>query len=321
LETFIKIALNSGVSQVTVSSNGLQLLKDKKLREVFKQTRTIAALQFDGFSPSASSFFRGIDLTAQKLELIKILETEDIAYSLVVTAAKGINYDEIPEIADFFFQSRALSLMFQPIVFTGQAARMIKESGESIDLIDPVQQYRLTIPCIVSQLEQSRYVNKGDFNPLPCSHFSCFALSYYLQVEAGDFMGLKSFLGEENFLNICANKILPGLDGEGFRIIRDRLYEVWSAADSSNLNESVLKRIKRILVSLENGDLTNRQKILLGAQHMKAIFIHHFMDLYTMDFARLIKCCNPYPKPGARLIPMCAENTPCRSGPVGLSGH
>lgn len=317
LETLIQIALDNGVSQVSVSTNGLQLLKDKKLREVFKQTRTIAALQFDGFSPAASSFLRGTDLIAQKLELIKIFEAEGIHYSLVVTAARGINQQEIPGIADFFFQSRALTLMFQPIVFTGQAVNLGMEPVEPKTPADPMEQYRLTIPCIVRQLEQGRYVNRGDFNPLPCSHFSCFALSYYLQVKEGEFMSLKSFLGEENFLNICANKTLPGLDGEGFSIIQERLYEVWSAADSANLDESILKRIKSILTTLQGGNLTHRQKILLGAQHMKAIFIHHFMDLHTMDFARLVKCCNPYPRPGDRLIPMCSENVFASAGQGG----
>lgn len=307
LESLIQIALDLGVSQVSISTNGISLLKDKKIQEVFKRTRTIAALQFDGFSPSSSLFFRGVDLVEKKLELINQLEAEGIDYSLVVTTAKGINHLEISKITDFFFKSRALTLMFQPIVFTGKAAQLEvgstpKKSG------DPWHYYRLTIPCIVNQLEKSQHITKGDFNPLPCSHFSCFALSYYLKVENNEFMSLKSFLGEEHFLKVCANKTLPGLDGEGFGVIQERLYEIWSAADSNNLNEKVLKRIKNILQNLQGGHLTNRQKILLGTEHMKAIFIHHFMDIYTFDLTRLIKCCNPYPRPGDRLIPMCSEN-------------
>jgi uncharacterized radical SAM superfamily Fe-S cluster-containing enzyme len=295
-ETLVDMALDKGVAQVSVSTNGLQLLQDKKTREVFKRTQAIAALQFDGFSPAVGLFLRGTDLSGQKMELIKILEAEGIHYSLVATAAKGINDNEIAEITDFFFQSGAITLMFQPIAFTGNAARL------------EVDKYRLSIPCVVRELERSRYVKKGDFNPLPCSHFSCFALSYYLQVEDGEFLSLKSFLGEEIFLNICANKTLPGLDGEGFGIIRDRLNDLWSAADSGSLDEKVLLRIKNILRTMQVGNLTNRQKIMLGAEHMKAIFIHHFMDIHTMDLGRLVKCCNPYPRAGDRLIPMCAEN-------------
>ncbi|HLP61243.1 MAG TPA: radical SAM protein, partial [Candidatus Deferrimicrobium sp.] len=296
LEAMIDIALAKGVVQVSVSTNGLRLLDDKKIRNMFKRTETIAALQFDGFSPSVYTFLRGKDLLKQKMQLIEILEAEDIHYSLVTSAARGINDTEIPRIADFFFQSKALSLMFQPLTFTGSAEKL-----------DPGK-LRLTIPCIVRELERSRHVKKGDFTPLACSHYSCFALSYYLQLESNEYTSLKSFLGAENCAAICANKTLPGLDSEGFAIIRDRIYELWSAADSSNLDERILARIKNILRNLESGNLSNRQKLALGAKHMKAIFIHHFMDVHTMDLGRLVKCCNPYPRTGNRLIPMCAEN-------------
>jgi len=296
LGAMIDVALAKGVSQVSVSTNGLRLLAEKKIRDIFKRTETIVALQFDGFSPAVYTFLRGKDLLKQKLELIEILEAEGIHYSLVTTAARGINDTEITRIADFFFQSKALSLMFQPICFTGSAQRL-----------DP-EKLRLTIPCIVHELERSPYIKKGDFNPVPCSHYSCFAISYYLQLEDNEYTGLKSFLGEENCIAICTNKALPGLDSEGFSVIRDRIYEMWSATDSSNLDERILARIKNILRTLDTGNLSGRQKLALGAKHMKAIFIHHFMDVHTMDLARLAKCCNPYPRTGDRLIPMCAEN-------------
>ncbi|MCP4154261.1 MAG: radical SAM protein [bacterium] len=305
-ETFVELALEKGVAQISVSTNGIKLLEDPATREVFKRTQTIAALQFDGFSSEAVTFLRGEDMTAEKKELMTIMEAEGIPYSLVATVAKGINHHEIPQITDHFFQSKALTLMFQPISFTGNATGMDTEK------------YRLTIPCVVRQLEQSNYITTGDFNPLPCSHYSCFALSYYLQVEEGQFASLKSFLGEDDFLTICANKTLPGLDCEGYDIIQNKLYELWSAADSGSLDEKILARIKTILRSMQQGDLSNRQKIMMGTKHMKAIFIHHFMDLQTMDFGRLVKCCNPYPRVGDRLIPMCAANMPPTAPPRGV---
>ena len=47
-----------------------------------------------------------------KRELIAMLEAEGIRYSLTATIAKDVNDDEIPSIADFFFSSKAFSLMF-----------------------------------------------------------------------------------------------------------------------------------------------------------------------------------------------------------------
>ncbi|MCP4217743.1 MAG: radical SAM protein [bacterium] len=297
-ETLLDIALEKGVTQISVSTNGLTLLTNPELRATFKRTQTIAAIQFDGFNPETYTFLRGQDLSKQKLELIKLMEKENIPYSLVATIAKNINEKEVPAIVDFFFKSRALTLMFQPTTFTGHAANLEHS------------RYRLTIPCIIKELEKSSHINKGDFNPLPCSHYSCFALAYYLTVGNQEHVSVKSFLGEEDLLTLCANKTLPGLDGAGFTTIRNRLFELWSAADSAGLNEKILTRIKGILRSMQCGTLSNRQKILIGAEHMKAIFIHHFMDLHTMDLGRLVKCCNPYPRPGDKLVPMCAANAP-----------
>ncbi len=295
-EEFIDIAIKKGISQISVSTNGLELKKNKKLRGLFKSKELIAAIQFDGFLPETYEFLRGKDLSAEKIELLKILENEKINYSLVSTIAKGINDKEIKNITDYFFKSEALSLMFQPIVFTGNAITLDESK------------YRLTVPDVVHSIETSKYVNTGDFNPLPCSHFSCFALSYYLKLENNEFYSLKEFLGKENYLEVCKNKTLPGLDSKSYSLMKNRLYNLWSAADSSALNEKVLTRVKKILRLMGHGEISNKEKINLGIENMKAIFIHNFMDIHSMDFERLIKCCNPYPQTGDRLVPMCAQN-------------
>ncbi|HSN24174.1 MAG TPA: radical SAM protein [Methylomicrobium sp.] len=292
----IETALQQGITQISVSTNGSTLLHDPALRNFFKEKGIIAALQFDGFKSSSSLFLRGVDLSTEKLALIDLLEKEGVLYSLVSTVAKGVNEDEIAAITNFFFRSKALTLMFQPIVFTGHAAAFDEKK------------HRLTIADLVHKAEQSSYVEKGDFNPLPCSHYSCFALSYYFTLEDGDVYSLKKFLGKEDFLKIIANKTLPGLDSEGYGLIKKRIYDLWSAADSSAVNEKVLQRIKETLRLMAGGELSKREKLHIGMNNMKAIFIHNFMDVHTLDFSRLQKCCNPYPQAGGRLVPMCAQN-------------
>jgi hypothetical protein len=135
--------------------------------------------------------------------------------------------------ADFFFASQAISLMLQPVVLTGEAAGFAPDS-------------KLTIPDVVHALEKNVHVKKGDFNPLPCSHYSCFALAYYFILEQNRFLNLKDFLGREDYLNAIANKTLPGLDSEGFDLIRNKLYDVWSLADAGSMGESALRRIQYI---------------------------------------------------------------------------
>ncbi|MCP4137378.1 MAG: radical SAM protein [bacterium] len=294
-EEFIEMTVQKGIPVVSVSTNGLPLLEDKKLRDIFKKNGAIAALQFDGFKSSTYQALRGRDLSSEKQELIRILEEEEIPYSLTATIAAGINENEVTAITDFFFQSKALSLMFQPVAFTGSAAAM------------DVHNKRLTIPDVVREIERSDLVSPGDFNPLPCSHFSCFALSYYISVEDA-FVSLKEFLGRDKFLEIIANRSLPGVDQNSYSILKERIYELWSAKDCCISHEKIIERIREVLREMSTTGFTSKNALSMGFDSMKAIYIHHFMDIHNFDFGRLMKCCNPYPQADGRLMPMCAQN-------------
>jgi uncharacterized radical SAM superfamily Fe-S cluster-containing enzyme len=294
-EEIVRISNEEGVMQTTVSTNGLRLFEDQSLRTLFRETGTIAALQFDGFEPQTWRRLRGRDLSAMKLALISLLEQDGVRYSLTATVMAGVNDHEITAITDFFFRNKGLSLMFQPAAFTGAAAALAAND-------------RLTIPDVVKEIEKSRFVTAGDFNPLPCSHYSCFALSYYLQLDEGEFLSLKEFLGRDNYLEVIANRTLPGLEQEGYAMIKERIYEFWSAADSNNDNERILQRLRTILRELAATPFTPKRAFELGSASIKGVFIHHFMDRENFDLGRLMKCCNQYPQADGRLIPICARN-------------
>ncbi|MDD5492777.1 MAG: radical SAM protein [bacterium] len=284
-----------GITQTTISTNGLQLLKNRSLRDLIRKDNAIVALQFDGFTPKTYKQLRGLDISGQKLDLIRLMEKEGVKYSLVATVADNINKNEIPDIVDFFFRHQALSLMFQPITLTGNAVSF-----------SPLK-HRLTMDEVVSKIAESPFVKHTDFNPLPCSHYSCFSLSYYLKGEAGRFVGLKEFLGEQIYLDLISNKTLPALDMAGRKALIKRLYDIWSAADSYGLSKKAKARIARTVNILGNQS-TRKETLSLGLENMKAIFIHEFMDAHTFDYGRMIKCCNPYLQEEGRAIPMCAQN-------------
>lgn len=293
----LRMSRKRGVLQTTVSTNGIPLIRNKELRNAFRETGSIVALQFDGFGPEPYLKLRGCDLFAQKMELINILNSEGISFSLVATIADGVNLDQVGKIADFLFESQAVSLMFQPMTKSGYA------SNGPLALTR-----RVTIPDIVNGFKDSKFAQPSHFTPLPCSHFSCFALSYFLQGEEGKWMSLKDFLGKERFLDVVANRTLPGLDSSSFGIFKERLYELWSAADSSDHSLSVLNRMRHTIRQMEKCSGCQSDLLALGMKSMKGIFIHHFMDAETMDLGRLMKCCNPYPRANGKLIPMCAAN-------------
>ena len=137
--------------------------------------------------------------------------------------------------------------MFQPITFTGNAKNLNPDSN------------RITIPDIIADINKNKHVQEGDFNPVPCSHFSCFAVSYYLMIKDGEFLSLKEFLGREKYLDLIANRALPGLDEGGYALLKDRIYELWSAADIGGSNENIIDRISSILREVESGKLSSSQ--------------------------------------------------------------
>ncbi|MDR2487498.1 MAG: radical SAM protein [Clostridiales Family XIII bacterium] len=302
---FLRICKEMGVIQPSVSTNGLKLRADSEMRALFRETGTIVSLQFDGFHHDTWTRLRGGDFSGTKLELIRLLEEEGIRYSLVATLVKGVNLNEVAAIADFFFSSKALSLMFQPVTLTGAAPVHFDDTG------------RVTIDDVVRELCKSRHIKEGDFNPLPCAHPGCFTLSYYFQIAEDRFYSLKDFLGEEAFLDVVSNRSLPGLDRAGHEAIRSRIYDCWSAADSIADNQRVLARIKSILKELEGSKFSAQAAFDAGSTVLRSIFIHGFMDSRTFDIGRLMKCCNHYLQADGHLTPMCSLNVMGHPG----SGH
>lgn len=295
LPEFLRLAREKGVTQVTVSTNGLRLLRDPDLRDVFAENGTLVALQFDSLRDDDNRLLRGRSLYQERLSLMEILENEDIPYSFVATIAAGVNQDQIPHLAELLFTSKASTLMLQPVSLVGRA--------EGWDTAR-----RLTIPDVVAGLSYNPRLRKEDFHPLPCSHPSCFAMSYFVETDDGIWKTLETFLGREGFLNLVTNRTLPGLDSEGFEALRLRMYELWSAADSADRSERFLARLRDLLRRLPQVAGDPKALMALGRSSMKAIFIHDFMDVHSMDVARLQKCCNPYARTDGTLVPMCAQN-------------
>ena len=81
--------------------------------------------------------------------------------------------------------------------------------------------------------------------------------------------------------------------------------------------DSILKTVKQLLLDLNRlgANASHREVLELGVKNVKSIFIHHFMDRYTFDQSRLVKCCNHYPQVNGRLLPACARNN--QLGPTG----
>jgi uncharacterized radical SAM superfamily Fe-S cluster-containing enzyme len=288
------------IGVVSVSTNGLRLSREPDLVRALADREVVVSLQLDGTSAATSARLRGrAELAEAKLRLVDDVLAAGGTLSLTLTLARGVNEHELPAVLDLFFRhDRIASLMVQPLARFGAAP------------FDPLD--AITIPEVVQRLAAASggVLRERDFSPLPCSHPSCFALTYLLRTGAGQLVPLPSLVDPERYLDVIANQALLGTDRETLLAVRESLYSLWSSDGIVPHREAVLATVKRILVDLNTlgPDAAPRAVLAVGTRHVKSIFIHQFMDRTTFDLSRAAKCCNHYPQADGRLLPACVRN-------------
>ena len=288
------------IVRVSVSTNGLALLRQPGLLAELHERNVVVSLQFDGFDDRAYEILRGRALLAEKRRILDRLAETGTVTSLTVTAAGGVNDDQFGRILEYFFaHGHVVSMMVQPIAFAGRGAGMTDVAG------------RLTIPDITRLLGAAGLpdVSAADFAPLPCSHPLCFSLAYYLMLDDGQGVSLNQLLGASHLTDTLANRAIFGLDADDQERLRDMIYDLWSGpAASAPDAEAVLGTLRGILDELSCCGFDARRTFTVAERRVKSIFIHAFQDAATFDLARVRRCCNAYPQGDGRLMPACVHN-------------
>ncbi len=285
---------------VSVSTNGLRLSREPDLVRALADRGVVVSPQLDGTSPAVYQRLRGrAELAATKLRLVEDVLAAGGRLSLTLTLARGVNEGELPAVLDLLFRHDGIaSLMVQPLAGFGASP------GDPLDAI--------TIPEVVSRLASASrgVLREADFTPLPCSHPTCFALTYLLKTEAGALVPLPSLVEPGRYLDVIANQAMLNTDREALLAIRDSLYALWTSDGIVPNREAVLRTVKRILQDLNalGGEADPRAVLGVGARHVKSIFVHQFMDRASFDLSRAAKCCNHYPQVDGRLLPACVRN-------------
>ncbi len=304
LEIIEEAASSKEIVRISVSTNGLELLKNKTLLQELKRLNIVVSLQFDGFDDISYRLLRGRPLLDEKLQILNLLGEAGITTTLTMTVAGGINDDQLPAMLDCLFSNEhVVSLMLQPVAFAGRAARMT-----------PAPQ-RLTIPDVVQLLDQAGHPNvkARDFVPLPCSHPLCFSLSFYLMLGEERAVSVNQLTDAATLLDSLANRIFFGLaDGEQERL-KQMIYELWSGpAGAVPESQAVLATLRGLLREISGGSSCKcfdpRRTFTTLERKVKSIFIHAFQDSETFDLARVRRCCQAYPQPDGTLLPACVRN-------------
>jgi tetraether lipid synthase len=297
------------IARVSISTNGLRCASDYRFCEELARRKVYVSLQLDALSNPALRALRGAgDQRAAREKALTNLERAGVRTTIVSTVAKGVNDDRIGECIDLLYQRDfILSLTFQPAAFTGYG-------GEHFAPHDPMNV--VTIPDIVrGAVEQTGgRLTKSDFLPLPCSHPSCFGLTYLLKTQdregKTDFIPFPRFLELERYLEILSNRgtIRPDDQFEG--AIKETIDEMWTSAGQVPDQDKIMKALRRAIFLMypEDRALALEERLHVGESLVKTIFIHAFMDVHTFEVDRIKKCCTHYALPDGRLMPGCAYN-------------
>jgi uncharacterized radical SAM superfamily Fe-S cluster-containing enzyme len=324
-------AVAQPIDYVTINTNGIRFAKDPALlaRVAAHRDRVEAFFQFDGFDDDVSRTLRGEALTDLKLRALEKLGEAGIHVTLAVTLQGGVNDDQVGRIVEFAGERPWITgINFQPATYSGR--HVLPETLER----------RVTFPDVIQGIasQTNGLFREEDFIPLPCAHPNCHSLSFAYR-SGGKLFPLMRFFDAKNNYDLLAN---------GITFTRPRARTVALAylgrmgccaggdcgGSSTNGSEATS------LVSLSNGSETKPTLPFgmdpgdldptaieffsraigeeLGARDLLRITITSFLDAYTFDIRRLMRCCTHHVLPSGHVIPFCAYNVLYRNGHVAL---
>jgi uncharacterized radical SAM superfamily Fe-S cluster-containing enzyme len=304
------------IVRILLNTNGVLVARDDSLLSYLQahSDRIELYLQFDGFRRETWLHHRAADLRSIKERAIRRVSDAGVFTTLVMTAALGVNDDEIGDVV--------LHALETPFV-GGVTVQPVFGSGRGVG-IDPCD--RLTHTGVLRRLgpQTGGVVRWDDMIGLPCSHPHCASVGYMLRTDDGGWRSLVSLIGHEQLaahLDVISNRIVdPNITNELKVLVRDSLRGMFSNRTSlsddhfrelfANINSVCDLKIGALVHKAAT--LSRRQEELrkVLATRVKRLQVKPFMDMNTMLEERLVQCCvhvGTMEQPGRhQCVPFCA---------------
>jgi hypothetical protein len=289
--------LDLNISRIMLNTNGRRIARDDRFLDFLRRNRKRIEvyLQFDGFRPSTYLALRNEDVSEEKKIALRRLNEAGVYTTLVTTAKRGVNEDEIGEIVKLGLSlPKCAGLAIQPAFGSGRA---LPE--------DPLN--RSTPTGVLRRLgeQTSGLLDASDFIPLPCSHKDCCDITYLLQTANGEWKSVPKLIGKEElkrWVHLVSNTIN---------------FESLSAPISEMLKSGTLQRVFSEQMKVGTPELTRDlawmcdcipglPQLLGGvwslvrrkedamekmAERTFRITVKMFMDAHTFHEARIRQCC------------------------------
>lgn len=286
------------ITRILINSNGVRIATDDALLDLLSahRERVEVYLQYDGLSEAAHRHHRGGDLRRTKSQALRRLSERGIFTTLVMTAALGVNDDEIGAMIRLATDTPYVGgLTIQPQFGSGRSGH--------IDAQD-----RLTHTGVLKRLgpQTGGAVTWRDLTALPCSHPHCCSVGYLIRDDNDQWHSLVSLIGVDNLkdkLGLVANRIadteiptqlrlavresLLGLLSEQSSLSHPQIGDVWgNICQNCDLGMSTL-------LTLAASTLPGRRQSIrkLLGERVVRLTVKPFMDMSTMIEERLVQCC------------------------------
>ncbi len=330
-------AVAQPIDYVMINSNGVRFAQDGKLVEHVSQYQDQVEVffQLDGLRRETTIALRGEDLLDIKLRAIDRLGEAGVHITLAVTLQGGLNLDEVGPLIQFAAERPWITAInFQPATYSGRFE------------LPEVLENRITFPDVIraSAEQTGRMFEESDFLPLPCAHPNCHSVSYAYRSSQG-LVPLARFINARENFDLLANGItltrerattligqLLGRQGccggECGPTSADqqptRNESTCETASTSGIADNPLQQLNGNTQPTSARDSIAQEFFAralgqqLGARDLLRITITSFLDAYTFDVRRLMKCCTHHVLPSGHVIPFCAYNVLYRNGHVPL---
>ena len=283
----IRMAQDKGVRHVMVNTNGRRLARDPRWARELGELKPMIYLQFDGLEDETYVKLRGEPLLEEKLVALDTLAELELNTILVAAVERDVNEHELGKLVRFGLDHPAVTgVNFQPVTHTGRHLSF-----------DPTN--RVTIPEVIERIQEQTggLFVKSDFVPVPCCHPGCQSITY-AYVEEGQVTPLPRVLNVDDYLDYITNRAWPDASEE----VKHALESLWSSSAVPG-SEAVATQFTcascNIDLAISSADLAKR---------IFAVSVKDFMDAYTFDVKKLMKCCVGIIAPDGRMIPFCAYN-------------
>jgi hypothetical protein len=301
----VRHAYGKPIAAVMINTNGIRLAHDPALVEAFAEFRDRLEiyLQFDGLDDGPNRRLRGEELLETKLRALEALQAHGLRCTLVCTVEHTANLDQLGRIVRFGLERRFIrGVSFQLATYCGRHL-------PPADL-----EHRATMPDVVRAIvaQTDSLVAEDDFYPLPCAHPNCHLLAYIYRGGERP-TPISRLIDVRKHMDLVANSMV--YTPARVRMLAARYLESaggcgcgpggcgnGAATDDPPLNEFLTKALAE----------------KLGGEEVFRITLTAFLDAYTFDTRRVMKCCLAHVLPSGHIVPFCAYNTLYRDGHVPL---